>query len=97
VIADPAAIRDVFTGPADVMLAGQANATLEPLVGPRSVLLLDREEHLDRTPPAAAAVPRPAPRGYETIIERATQREMEGWRLNRPSRCCRACRRSRSR
>jgi cytochrome P450 len=83
VIADPAAIRDVFTGPADVMLAGQANATLEPLVGPRSVLLLDREEHLAERRRLLPPFHGQRLAGYETIIERATQREMEGWRLNR--------------
>ena len=84
VVCDPQAIRDVFTGPADVMLAGQANATLEPLVGPRSVLLLDEDEHLRERrrllPPFHGA----RMRGYEQIIERATLREMEGWPRRRP-------------
>jgi cytochrome P450 len=84
VLSDPQAIRDVFTGPADVMLAGQANATLEPLVGPRSVLLLDRDEHLRARkrllPPFHGA----NLKTFERLIERATLREMEGWPRNRP-------------
>jgi cytochrome P450 family 135 len=84
VLADPDAIREVFTGPADVMLAGQANAPLGPLVGPRSVLLLDGDEHLAERrrllPPFHGA----KLKGYECVMERATLRELEGWPLRRP-------------
>jgi len=84
IVADPQAIRDVFTGPADVMLAGQANAALEPLVGPRSVLLLDRDEHLRERRRLLPPFHGRRLQGYERIIERATRREMEGWPRNRP-------------
>ncbi len=84
VVCEPKAIRDVFTGPADVMLAGQANATLEPLVGPRSVLLLDRDEHLQERRRLLPPFHGQRMKGYETIIERATLREMEGWPRRRP-------------
>src|SRR4051812_16419653 len=46
VLARPAAIREVFTAPADLMHAGDANAILRPMLGPSSVLLLDGAEHL---------------------------------------------------
>lgn len=46
VLADPAAIKTVFTGDPDRLLAGEGNAVLEPLVGRHSVLLLDGAEHL---------------------------------------------------
>lgn len=66
------------------MLAGQANAPLRPLVGPRSVLLLDGEEHLTERrrllPPFHGA----RLKGYERVMERATLRELEGWPLRRP-------------
>jgi cytochrome P450 len=42
----PEAIRQIFTGDPDVMRAGEANTALGPLLGPRSVLLLDGAEHL---------------------------------------------------
>src|SRR3954447_19957617 len=45
-LSDPAAIREVFTAPADLMHAGDANAILRPMLGPSSVLLLDGPEHL---------------------------------------------------
>lgn len=42
----PELIKQVFTGDSDQLHAGEANAVLEPVVGPRSVLLLDGKEHL---------------------------------------------------
>ncbi len=46
-IADPAVIKQVFTGDPDTFHAGEANATpLEPLMGRNSVLLLDGREHM---------------------------------------------------
>jgi cytochrome P450 len=84
VVADPAAIRDVFTGPADVMLAGVANAPLGTMLGPRSVLLLDREEHLAERRRLLPPFHGTRLQAYEQIIERATLREVEGWPAGRP-------------
>jgi cytochrome P450 len=84
VVADPAAIRDVFTGPADVMLAGAANAPLGPVLGPRSLLLLDREEHLVERRRLLPPFHGERMKAYERIMERATQREIEGWPVGRP-------------
>ncbi len=42
----PDAIKQAFTGDPDVIRAGAANVALEPLLGARSVLLLDGPEHL---------------------------------------------------
>ena len=46
VVGDPGFAREVFSAPAAVLHAGEANAFLAPLVGSRSVLTLDGEEHL---------------------------------------------------
>jgi cytochrome P450 len=46
VTSDPAAVKTVFTGNPDQLLAGKNNEILRPLLGDRSVLLLDRAEHL---------------------------------------------------
>ena len=43
---DPEVIKEIFTGPADELFAGQANRPLLPAVGERSLLLLDGREHL---------------------------------------------------
>src|SRR3954468_8396583 len=43
---DPEVVRQVFQAPPDRLRAGEANAVLGPLLGERSVLLLDGAEHL---------------------------------------------------
>lgn len=43
---EPAAVKELFQGSADGLHAGEANALLGPIVGQRSVLLLDGAEHL---------------------------------------------------
>jgi cytochrome P450 family 135 len=48
VVADPALVKDVFTGDPDVLRAGEGNRPLEPVVGPDSLLLLDGARHLRR-------------------------------------------------
>jgi cytochrome P450 family 135 len=45
-IADPDAIRQLFTGDQSDLRAGEANAFMTPVVGPNSVLVLDGPEHL---------------------------------------------------
>ncbi len=46
VLSHPDAIREVFTGDPDKLLAGVGNEVLQPILGPRSVLLLDGPAHL---------------------------------------------------
>jgi cytochrome P450 family 135 len=45
-VADTEAVKDIFTGDAHVFHAGEANQVMEPVLGPRSLLLLDEDEHL---------------------------------------------------
>jgi cytochrome P450 family 135 len=45
-ISDPAEIKRVFAAPPDVLLPGASSAVLEPLVGTRSILVLDGAEHM---------------------------------------------------
>ena len=45
-VADPDAIRELFCGDQADLHAGEANAILSPIVGDRSVLVLDGPEHL---------------------------------------------------
>src|SRR2546427_12072363 len=45
-VADTGAIKEIFTGDASVFHAGEANEVMEPVLGSRSVLLLDEDEHL---------------------------------------------------
>ena len=76
---EPTLVKQVMQAPPDRLRAGEANALLEPIVGRRSVLLLDGKEHLRHRrlmlPPFHGA----RLRTYETLIRRAADREMNGW------------------
>src|SRR5438270_6786637 len=43
---DPEIVKEMFRGPHEQLRAGEANALLMPVLGDRSVLLLDGDEHL---------------------------------------------------
>jgi cytochrome P450 len=45
-VAEPAAIRELFTGEQSQLLAGEANSFMAPVLGEHSVLVLDGPEHL---------------------------------------------------
>ena len=79
VVAGPDAVREVFTGPADVLLAGASNAPLSVLVGERSVLVLDGAEHLRQRKLLLPPFHGPRLAGMARLVERATVRELEGW------------------
>jgi hypothetical protein len=46
ILADPEAIKQVFTAPADVLHPGEGARILEPIIGRNSVILLDEDAHL---------------------------------------------------
>jgi cytochrome P450 len=48
VVSEPGLIKQIFTAPPDQLHAGEANWPLLPVLGSRSVLLLDGQEHLGR-------------------------------------------------
>ena len=43
---DPAEIKRVYAAPPAVLHAGESSAFLEPFAGPRSILVLDGDEHM---------------------------------------------------
>src|SRR6187431_686438 len=79
VLCDPAAIKEVFTGPPDVLRAGEANMILEPVLGDRSVLLLDGAEHLRQRKLLLPPFHGERMRAYETIMREAADRDIDTW------------------
>jgi cytochrome P450 len=84
VLGDPAAVRQVFTAPADVMHGGEANAILRPTLGAHSVMLLDEGPHL-----AQRRLMLPAFHGdrlarFREIMVEATERAMATWTAGEP-------------
>src|SRR3954454_23954099 len=78
-LSDPAAIREVFTAPADLMRAGDANEILRPMLGPSSVLLLDGAEHMHQRKLMLPAFHGERLQRYRQIMVDATERALADW------------------
>ena len=79
-VADPDAIRELFTGDQSDLRAGEANSFMEPALGPHSVLVLDGPEHLRQRklllPPfQGSRVP-----AFRELIREVAEREIARWR-----------------
>jgi cytochrome P450 len=78
-LADPAAVKQVFTGDPKVFHAGEGNQILEPVLGKSSVLVLDEKPHMSQRklllPPFHGA----RMQGYEQTMSEIAEREIETW------------------
>ena len=83
-LADPAAIREVFTAPADLMHAGDANSILRPMLGPSSVLLLDGAEHMHQRKLMLPAFHGEKMERLSGLVAEVTEREVESWPRDTP-------------
>jgi cytochrome P450 len=79
VTVDPEAVKQVFTGDPELLHAGEANAVLGPLLGQRSVLLLDGAEHLRQRKLMLPPFHGERMRNYERAMEEAAQWHVAGW------------------
>lgn len=77
-ISDPEAIRGLYRGRENGMPPGR-QLTLEPVVGPRSILLLEGEEHLTRRRAMLPPFHGERMRAYEEIIEEVAVKEIDSW------------------
>jgi len=80
----PDPIKEIFTGPSDILLAGRSNQGLEPIVGAHSLLLLDGPRHLRERklllPPFHGA----RMRAYGRTMHAITEEAMERFPVGRP-------------
>lgn len=80
----PREIKEVFTAPADVLRAGEANAVLGPVVGQRSVLLLDGPEHLRHRRLMLPPFHGRRLQAYQRQVLAATDAAVDRWPVGRP-------------
>jgi cytochrome P450 len=79
-VADPALVKELFTGSPEQFHAGEANATvLEPALGPNSVLTLDDAPHMRQRKLLLPPFHGERIERYGQLIREATLREMESW------------------
>jgi cytochrome P450 len=79
-VADPDAIRGLFTGDQSDLLAGEANSILEPILGKHSVLVLDGPEHLRQRRLLLPPFQGSRVAGFRDVITEVAEREVDGWR-----------------
>jgi len=84
--ADPALNKRVFTGDPGVLRAGEGNVVLEPVLGPRSVLLLDGREHLRQRRLLLPPFHGERMAAYRELIEDITTAEIARWPAGEPFR-----------
>jgi cytochrome P450 family 135 len=84
-VADPAAVRDIFTGDPRRFHAGEGNAgPLEPLVGTNSLLTLDEDEHMAQRKLLLPPFHGERIRRYADAMRDAAERELARWPVGRP-------------
>ncbi len=82
VLSDPQALRELYTGRDHGLPPGRTFA-LRPLLGERSVLLLEGREHLERRRLMLPAFHGERVRAYGSAVREATEREIAGWPTGR--------------
>lgn len=79
ITADPAAVKQVFTGDPNLLYAGEGNVTLAPILGPGSVLLLDGDEHLRHRRLLLPPFHGERMRNYGTMMDEVANRHIAEW------------------
>jgi cytochrome P450 family 135 len=79
---DPELVKKVFRGPPERLRAGEANAVLGPVVGEKSVLLLDGAEHMRQRKLLLPAFHGERMRKYEEVMREAADRVIDEWPLH---------------
>jgi cytochrome P450 family 135 len=76
---EPELVKQVFRGPPQQLRAGEANAVLGPVVGERSVLLLDGAEHMRQRKLLLPPFHGERMRAYEAVMQEAADRAIDSW------------------
>ncbi len=86
VLTDPADVKLLFTTDASAVRAGAvaASPVLEPLLGSRSVMLLDEPEHMTHRKLMLPAFRITRMSAYDNLITRVARREISKWPIGEP-------------
>lgn len=84
ILADPDDVKKVFTADHAVLGVGLANSILGPLLGPRSVMLLEEPEHVKRRKLMLPPFHGERMQGYSEMMAEITRREVATWPIGEP-------------
>jgi len=82
-ISDPRSIKRLFAADRVNSVASRRNLVLAPVVGDRSLLLIDGDQHLTRRRLMLPPFHGERMRAYERVMEEATEREISRWPVGR--------------
>jgi cytochrome P450 len=83
-LSDPEDVKQVFTGDPDVLRAGEANQVLEPVVGSRSVLLLDEPQHMTHRKLMLPPFHGERMQRYEELMVHSAREDIARWPVGEP-------------
>jgi cytochrome P450 family 135 len=83
-LSDPEHVKQVFTGDPNVLRAGEANSVLEPVVGSRSVLLLDEPQHMRNRKLMLPPFHGERMQRYEELMVHSAREDIARWPVGEP-------------
>jgi cytochrome P450 len=84
VVCDPEDVKRVFTADPDTLGVSEANPLLGPLLGRRSVMLLEEPEHMPRRKLMLAPFHGRRMDSYAEMMSAVARREIESWPVDEP-------------
>ena len=84
VLADPDAVKQVFTGDPSVFHAGEGNGQLAPLLGAYSLLVLDEGAHMSQRKLLLPPFHGRRMQAYEATMTEIAEREIASWPAGEP-------------
>jgi cytochrome P450 family 135 len=84
ILADPEAIKQVFTGDPKVFHAGEGNEILAPVLGRNSLLVLDEERHMSQRRLLLPPFHGERMQGYAETMGEIAAREIDRWPTGTP-------------
>jgi len=83
-LADPVAIKQVFTGDPRIFHAGEGNEILAPLLGHNSLLVLDEKRHMSQRKLLLPPFHGERMQGYAQTMGEIAEREIDSWPTGTP-------------
>jgi cytochrome P450 len=77
-------VKTVFTGDPEVFHAGEGNSVLIPLMGDRSILMLEEAEHLMQRRRLSPPFHGESVKRYRDVVREVTEAELETWPVGEP-------------
>lgn len=83
-LADPGEVKQLFAGSAEVLHPGEGGSAIRPIVGDRSFMMLDEDEHLAGRRTVMPAFHQSAVLRHADMVAELAAREVSAWPRNAP-------------